>query len=579
MSTRNAQQFLGGAWIWLSLLMLSGVINLLALSGAFYMLQVYDRVLTSHSIETLVVLSALVAGLYLIFGLLDAIRAQILSRVGSRFDEELMPRAQESATWAVLANPPTADPVQPIRDVDLMRGFLTSAAPSALLDLPWIPLFLGFVWLLSPALGFLALGGLLALVTLAWLTDAATKGLEQTVSSRASLRSQELNSSLRNAETAAAMGFATDAAIRFLDANNRYCDAQGRSTDVIAWFAAASKVVRLLLQSAILGLGAYLAIHDQITTGGMIAASIAAARGLAPAELAIASWRTFSAARQSFGRLRPLAQSTATHTHPIALPAPRSTVSLERASVLNPITRRLCLSNVSLQLQAGSGLAIVGKSGSGKSTLARVLVGVCPLANGTLRFDGTPMDRWPVQDRGPLIGYLPQAVDLSDGTIADNIARLDPNPNSDLVVEAAKAAGIHEVIVHLPDGYETRVGTTGFALSAGQRQLVGLARALYGKPFLLVLDEPNTNLDSDGEAALIEALHGARRRGAIVVVIAHRRSMLGVCDLVAQLEGGQLRVFGPKSEVLENTVRAMPAANAPGRASRQSDTSKRMQAP
>lgn len=545
----------GHLWIWTTLIVLSGALNILALSGAIYMLQVYDRVLTSHSVETLVVLSVLVAGLYVAFGLLDALRSQMLLRLGARFDQHMMPLAHRSTLGRVMLQQGQGDPLQPVKDVDVVRTFLSGPAPGVVLDLPWMPVFLGFVWLISPPLGLLSVAGLLVLCAIAWLTHAVTKGLDEKAAAAAALRSRELESSVRGIEPALAMGFRNDLLARYMDANSRFCEAHSRSGDHATYFAAASKVVRLLLQSGILGLGAYLALQDLISTGGMIAASIAATRALAPAEQAIGSWRGITSARDSYRRLQNLVSGSQKAPAPSALPRPSRSLSIERAMVLHPGGRRLILSGISFDLRAGSGLVVTGKSGSGKSSLARVLAGVAPLAQGSLRFDGTPLERWATSEGGSFIGYMPQTVELYEGTIAENIARLDSEAPAEWVEAAAQAAGVHDLILQLPEGYETRLIPGGQQLSAGQRQLIGLARALYDDPFLIVLDEPATNLDAESEKTMLASLQKARRRGAIVVVVTHRSSVLGVCDLVARLDGGQIKAFGLKSEVLENTVR------------------------
>lgn len=554
------------------LFLISGAINVLTLSGAFYMLQVYDRVLTSHSIPTLVALTALVGGLYVVYGILDVIRAQILIRLAGRVDAALMPAAYTAMLRSSAGGVSPAMAGQCLRDVDAVRSFLSGSGPIAFLDLPWTAIFLVFVWLLSPVLGLLTLAGLAVLVALAFVTNLVTRKLEP-VSSQAQLaRADEAEAGARAADAVAAMGFAHEASVRFLDANAAHLSVQKKANDLVATLGGISKVVRLMIQSGILGAGAYLAILGDITAGGIIAASLAAARALAPVEQAIGSWRAFSGFRLSMSRLRSTLGNTTSNTDPLPLPLPAKSLTADRISVLAPDSRRVVVNQISFELKAGQGLAIVGRSGSGKSTLARALAGAWPAAGGAVRLDGTPIDRWSAETRGQFMGYMPQSVELFPGTIADNISRLEHDPPPAAIVAAAKAAGLHDVIVQLPDGYETKLKANGAPLSMGQRQQLALAAALYREPFVVVLDEPNANLDTEGEEALVSALRAVRKRGGIAIVVAHRRSLLNACDSVAILDNGRLTSFGPKSEVLSAPVtsinersRATPAAAAPQR--------------
>lgn len=533
-----------------AVLVMSGVINVLALSGAFYMLQVYDRVLTSQSVPTLVVLSILVAGLYVAFGLLDVLRGQLMLRIGTRLDVLIMPAAYSAAVRGQLGGQAPHEALQPVRDVDTVRNFLASAGPLAVADLPWMPIFLVFVWFLSPALAAVTAAGVAFLVVIAMVTDFATRRLEKRISAAGLSRSLELDATLRNCEPLVAMGMKPEAALRFLKSHNEVVAYQRKAGDIVMALGGLSKVTRLMLQSAILGFGAFLAIKGDISLGAIVAASIASARALAPVEQAITGWRALSQARAGMQRLAPLLAQPAGDARAITLPSPKRTAALDQIAVRAPVSGNLLLHSVSMQLNAGQGLAIVGASGSGKSTLARVIAGVWVPAHGTVRLDGAPIDRWDQADRGGFIGYMPQHVDLFPATIAENIARLDETPDSRAVIAAAEAAGIHDVILNLPQGYETRLGLGGTPLSAGQRQQIGLARALYGNPFLVVLDEPNANLDQQGEEALIKALKSVREKGSIVVVVAHRRSILSALDTVAVVDAGRLKTFGAKADVL-----------------------------
>lgn len=535
----------------MALLLISGVVNVLALAGALYMLQVYDRVLTSQSVPTLVMLTVAVAGVYVAHGILEAIRGQLLLRIGMRFDEILMPAAYGQIVDRSLKGHSPHEAVQPLRDVDTVRSFLASPGPIAVVDLPWTPVFLGFVTLLSPTLGLLTAGGLVIIVALAIATDWATRSIDHHAQSTSGLRGAEIDATLRNCEPLAAMGMATEAGERFMQRHLELASCQRRSGDRVIGIAAVSRVARMMLQSAILGTGAYLSLQGDLTIGAIVAASIAAARALVPIEQAIGSWHAVAAARSSFSRLRALDRQLAPAVPQVPLPLPHQSIALENVAVRAPGSGTPIIAPLSMQLVAGQGLAIVGASGAGKSSLARAIAGAWPAAYGTIRFDGAPFERWPRADRGRFIGYLPQVVELFPGTIAENIARLDDRPDGAAVVAAARAAGIHQTILDLPSGYDTRVDQ-GAPLSAGQRQQLGLARAIYGDPFVVVLDEPNANLDEAGERALLEAIKRIRARGGIAIVIAHRRSILASLDTIAILDAGRLTKIGPKADVLRS---------------------------
>ncbi len=524
------------------------------------MLQVYDRVLTSHSVPTLVALSVLAIGLYLFQGTLDVIRGQALVRLGSRLDRRLAPLAHDAVVSLPLAGASTTAALQPLRDIDAMRAFLASQGPVAILDLPWMPAYLVFVFLLHPWLGALAAGGTALLVVLTWLTERLTRPINAAATQAAASRMSLADANARNAEVLRAMGFGGRAAERFARANAEHLGLQARASDIGGGLGGLSRVLRMMLQSAILGLGAYLTIRGDVSAGAIIAAAIASSRALAPVELAIAHWRGFVAARQGYARLKHTLAALPDAGTPLLLPAPRRGLAVDNVSLAAPGGQRLILANVRFELAAGQALGVIGASAAGKSTLARALTGVWPLARGAVRLDGAALERWPAEELGRHIGYLPQEVALFDGTIADNIARFEAPPDSPAIIAAAQAADVHEMILRLPDGYETRLGPGGLALSAGQRQRLALARALYRDLFLVVLDEPNSNLDADGEAALTRAIAGIRARQGICVVVAHRPSALAALDLVAVLSAGQLTAFGPKDEVLRKVLR--PAATA-----------------
>lgn len=541
---------------------ISGTVNLLALTGSFYMLQVYDRVLLSKSIPTLVALSFLALGLYIFQGALEITRSQLLVRIGGRVDRRLLVAAHDAAMRLPLLGRQGADAQQPIRDVDTIRGFLGGQGPVAILDLPWMPLYVAFVFLLHPILGCVTLAGGVVLIGITLWTERLAKEPTRALVSSALHRVSLMEAATRNAEVLRAMGFGHRAMRRFAVASAEHLAAQEKLSDLTGGFAAASRVIRLVLQSALVGLGAYLTIHGEMSAGAIIACSIAASRAYAPIEIAIANWKGFVAARQSAERLSTVLDGHGPNQVPLQLPPPVSSLSVENISVKIPGTQRVVVNSVSFELKAGQALALIGQSAAGKSSLARAVVGVWAVGRGAVRLDGAAIDRWSVEQVGGYIGYLPQDVELFDGTIKENICRFEETASSKAVIAAARGAGVHEMILRLPDGYETQLGDRGMALSAGQRQRIALARALYGAPFLVVLDEPNSNLDAEGEVALSKAIRGVRARGGIVIVIAHRPGVLAAVDLVGVMNGGQITAFGPRDEVLRRAIRPTQGAVA-----------------
>ncbi|WP_166298506.1 type I secretion system permease/ATPase [Bradyrhizobium sp. 2S1] len=538
----------------LAVSVISGIINLLTLTGSLYMLQVYDRVLASHSVPTLVSLSVLMFVLYAFYGVFDLLRNQASGRAAVLFDRRVAGSVQAMAVNLPLKGASRSTAQQPVRDVDTIRTFLASGGPVAFLDLPWMPLYLAVVFLLHPLLGVMCLAGVLLLVLLTFLSELLSRH-EVRASARAdAARKAIADANARNAETLQAMGFVGRAVHRFERANQSYLTLQVKASDVTSKLAAVSKFLRLTLQSAILGLGAYLTIRGEVTGGAIIAASITTSRAMAPVEQVIAHWRNFLAARHSFDRLSKMLDRFTVAAPSLALPPPVERLTLANATVCVPGTQRPVLCDVGFELRSGQALAIIGPSAAGKSSLARAITGVWPLLHGSVRLDGAELDGWTSDELGKHIGYLPQDVTLFEGTIAENICRLEEEPDSRAIIAAAKAADVHDMILHLPVGYETNVGPDGSALSAGQRQRVALARALFGDPFLVVLDEPNSNLDAEGECALSAAIQGVRDRGGIVLVIAHRPSALNSVDHVAMINAGRLSAFGPKDEVLKKVL-------------------------
>jgi PrtD family type I secretion system ABC transporter len=545
----------------------SGLINLLALTGSLYMLQVYDRVLPSHSTPTLVALTILMIVLYGGHGLLDLIRTRVMARVGLKIDAALRSKVFEAVLLLPLRTTGDHHGLQPVRDLDQIRGFLSGLGPTSIFDIPWIPLYLAVVFLLHPLLGAFATAGAVVLICVTALTEVRSSGPMQAAAVSGNMRALFGEAARRNSETIHAMGMGARAETIWRDLNGRFLADQLAASDATTGLGTFSKILRMLLQSGMLGLGAYLAVRGDVTAGAIIAASIIMSRALAPIELAIAHWRGFVAARQGYKRLKMLFKDMPVDQALMPLPRPTRTLNVEALTVAAPGAMQPIVQGISFVLQAGGGLGVIGPSASGKTTLARALVGAwLPMPRGgSIRLDGATLDQFGTQALGLDIGYLPQAIELFDGTVAENIARLDRGAPSEAVIKAATLAGVHEIILRLSDGYNTRVGEGGSVLSAGQRQRVALARALYGDPFVLVLDEPNSNLDTAGDAALTQAISSVRARGGIVIVIAHRPSALAGVDQVLALAGGRMQAFGPKEEVLRSVLQPTQHAIVPPR--------------
>jgi PrtD family type I secretion system ABC transporter len=542
---------------------MSCMINLLYLTGSLFMLEVYDRVLPSRSVPTLIGLIILAGFLYAAQGLLDLIRGRILGRVGTSLDEALNARVFDTVVRLPLVTGGRGEGLQPLRDLDNVRSFLGGMGPGAFFDLPWLPFYLAICFAFHVLIGVTALVGAIILVTLTVMTEFLSRAPARQALGLAARRNDLAATSRRNAEVLVAMGMSGRMSRRWADANQHYLDGNQRASDVAGGLAAVAKVLRMMLQSAVLAVGAYLVIYQEATAGIIIAGSILSARALAPVDLAIAHWKSFIAARQSWHRLNHLLQSMPVRATPTLLQAPSSRLSVEAVSILPPGDQRLIVQDVTFALSAGNGLGIIGPSGSGKSSLVRALVGVWQPARGKVRIDGAALDQWSPDVLGRYIGYLPQDVELFAGSVAQNICRFDPEATSDAIIAAAKEAGVHEMIIKMPEGYDTYVGEQGTALSAGQAQRVGLARALYGNPFLIVLDEPNSNLDTEGDEALTRAIRGARERGAIVVVVAHRPIGIEAVDQLLVLRDGRMQAFGPKETVLGQVLQPRVAAPSP----------------
>jgi len=535
----------------------SGVVNLLTLSGSIYMLQVYDRVIPSHDLATLFGLSAIVLIAFLLQGYFDALRSRMLARIAALFDIELQERIHFALVTLPLRGTKPTLAQQPLRDLDQVRAFLAGAGPTAFLDMPWIPLFLIALFLFHPAIGAVAICGAAAIVAMTFLTERQSRSAAK-VSTEGSAQRQTLADALRqNAEVVRALGMTGRLAERWSSTNEHYIHHNTRLADVHANLSAAAKVLRFVLQSAVLGVGAYLTVMEQASGGIMIASSIMMGRALAPVEVALANWKQLVAAREGLVRLRAVLKATEAPALPaVVLQRPQHTLAVENVSVVVPGTQKTVLSQISFGLRAGMGLALLGASAAGKSSLAKALVGIWPAAMGTVRLDGAAIDRWHSDDLGRHVGYLPQDVALFDGSVATNIARFDETAGSEAILDAAKVAGAHEMILRLPDGYDTRIGERGAALSAGQRQRIGLARALFGRPFLVVLDEPNANLDADGENALVSAIETLRREQSIVIVVSHRPNALAALNMTLVLYEGRSIAFGTREEVFARVAQS-----------------------
>jgi len=511
----------------------SGMSNILMLSGALFMLEIYDRVLPSRS-------------------------------VGHSLDDSMSLRVYDAIVRLPLKVGSKGDGTQPIRDLDTVRGFLSGSGPVAFFDLPWMPVYLAICFVFHTYIGLTALLGAVILITLAVLTEVKTRHPMRSAAQFAVARNALLEASRRNAEAITAMGMTGRISQRWHDLNRNYVAASGRASDVGGGLGAFSKVLRLLLQSTILAVGAWLVIHQESTPGIIIAGSILGARALAPVDLAIANWRGFVGARQSWHRLSRLLGHLPTASEPMPLKPPARSLLVQNAAVVPPGHQKVVCQDINFTLTAGKALGVIGPTASGKSSLARMLVGVWATARGTVRLDGATLDQWSPEALGRHIGYVPQDVELFNGTVAQNISRFDDPPDADAVIAAAQAAGVHDLIIGLPEGYETIVGEQGSALSAGQAQRIALARALYRDPFLVVLDEPNSNLDAEGDEALTRAILGLRARGAITVVVAHRPSAIAGVDYILIMAKGRQQQFGPKEEILNRV--APPSASAAPRA-------------
>ncbi|WP_290747464.1 type I secretion system permease/ATPase [Amaricoccus sp.] len=533
----------------------SAVVNILMLTGSLYMLQVYDRVLSSSSRETLVALTILVAGLFAIMGVLDYVRARVASRIGATVQSRLDERVFRAVLRRSVLSSERARPASGLKDLEAVQRFMSSPVLFAIFDMPWAPFFIALIYTFHPLLGHLAIAGMVILVIITLLNQHFTRKHEAEAN-QATMHGDGFAETIRQqGELIHALGMRDAALSRWSKLRQRATRAQLASSDRVGQFSTISKTFRFFLQSAMLGLGAYVVLRGEMSAGAMIAGSILMGRALAPVEQAIGGWPLFVRARIGWDHLRTLLSSTPDHAAVTPLPRPRAFLDITQITVFPPDQQKASLRMLDFQIRPGQALGVIGPSASGKSTLARVLTGVWRPASGSVRLDGAALDQYDPDTLGRYIGYLPQDVVLFDGTVAENIARLDPNPDPEAVVAAAQRAGAHEMILQLPQGYDTPVSAGGARLSGGQKQRIGLARAFYGDPVMLVLDEPNSNLDAAGQDALNVAIRQAKSEGRVVVIMAHRPAGIAECDLILIIDGGMTKAFGPRDEVLKAHVR------------------------
>lgn len=530
-------------------------VNMLMLTGPLYMLNVYDRVLGSRSLETLIALSVLVAFLYTMMGVMDFVRGRVMGRVGARFQATMDRRVFAAVLKATTMNRALKEAATGLRDLESVQRLITSPALMALFDLPWTPLFFFGIFLFHPWMGLLGLGGGAILITIALINQFVTRKPLQAANA-ATFQSEALGSQIRaESEMVHSLGMRDAAFSRWQVARGESLDATIGAADSAGTFNALTKAFRLFLQSAMLGLGAYLVLQGELTPGAMIAGSILLGRALAPLEMIVGQWAVFQKGREGWRNLAVLLGNVPVDQPRTTLPAPAARLVADQVTVVPPGEQVAALRMISFAVEPGQAVGVIGTSGAGKSTLARALTGVWRPAGGKIRLDGAALDQYDPDVLGKHIGYLPQRVQLFDGTIKDNIARMSMSPDDAAVVDAAKKAAAHEMILKLPDGYDTRVTANGGRLSGGQIQRIGLARAMYGDPVVLVLDEPNSNLDNDGSMALNNAIKASKAAGKCVFIMAHRPAAIQECDLLLVIENGARRAFGPKDQVLKEMVK------------------------
>jgi ATP-binding cassette subfamily C exporter for protease/lipase len=527
----------------------SAISNMLALVPSLYMLQVYDRVLASRNETTLLMLSLMMLAAYLFLSGLELIRSFVLIRVGAHFDMQLNKRVYTAAFEQNLKRV-GGNAGQALADLTNVRQFLTGNALFAFFDAPWFPFYLIVIFIFEPSLGFFALGGTVVLIALAYVNERVSHKPLAEANTMAIASTTLATNNLRNAEVIESMGMLPNLQARWFKIHSKFLHLQAQASEKAGMVGAATKFVQTSLQSLVLGFGALLVLEGKISPGMMIAASILVGRALAPVQQVIGVWKTVASTRSAYERLTALLQANPAREVGMALPKPLGNIQVEAVTAAPPGTQAPVLKGVNFALAAGDVLGVIGPSGSGKSTLARLLVGVWPAAVGRVRLDGADIYQWNKGELGPHLGYLPQDIELFAGSVSENIARFG-EVDAEKVVLAAKRAGVHDLILHFPKGYDTILGDGGAGLSGGQRQRLGLARAMYGDPSVLVLDEPNSNLDDVGEAALLKAINDLRERGKTIVLITHRTNVIGATSKLLMLRDGQVAMFGPTNQVLQ----------------------------
>lgn len=541
-------------WFFITTFVFSFFVNALMLTGPLFMLQVYDRVLGSRSEETLLALAILATFLYLMMGILEYARGRILARAGALFQTRLDHRVFSAVLGQAGLAAGRLGPNTGLRDLESVQRLLSSPALFAVFDMPWTPVFLFAIFIFHPWLGYLALAGGALLITLTVLNQLLTKQVVADAN-MATVQADSFADSIRaEAELVQSLGMRQAVYDRWMQFRQTSLAKTISSSDRTGTFSGATKTLRLFLQSAMLALGAYLVLQNEMTGGAMIAGSILLGRALAPVEQAIGQWPLVQRAQTGWKRLSELLEKSPTEPVRTQLPVPRAILDVQQLTVIPPGEKQAVLRMMSFRVEPGKAMGVIGQSGSGKSTLARAVIGVWPAAGGKIRLDGAAIDQYDPDILGSYIGYLPQRVTLFEGTIADNIARMATEPNPELIVKAAKSAGAHDMILRMPDGYDTRVSPNGGRLSGGQIQRIGLARAMYGDPIILVLDEPNSNLDSIGSDALNSAIREMKSQGKSVLIMAHRPAAIAECDLLLVIEDGMRKAFGPRDEVLKSQV-------------------------
>ncbi|MFL1460984.1 type I secretion system permease/ATPase [Roseococcus sp. DSY-14] len=529
----------------------SGVVNLLQLTVSLYMMQVFDRVLATRNTDTLLFLTLIALFALLVLAALEAVRSVVMQRVAAWIELRVAPEGFRRAIESQLRGRPYR--MEALRDLALCRGFLGSPGMLALYDVPWVPVYLAVIFMLHPLMGWIALGGAALLFGLTLLTEAISSGLMREANTAAMQSQRRAEAIVRNAEVIDSMGMAPAVMARWREGVAAMTPPQQKAADRVALILATTKFFRLAVQLAVLGVGCWLVLQQQLTSGASIAGSIIMGRALAPVEQLIGGWKALVAARQGYARLQAFLVQPRIRPAGMPLPAPDGRLEVERVSFGFPGQAVALIKGVNFALAPGESLAVIGPSAAGKTTLIRLLIGTLPASAGTVRLDGADVYTWQREDFGRHLGYLPQDVELFDGTVMRNIARMG-EPDAEAVFAAARLAGCHEMILRLPLGYDTEIGEGGQHLSGGQRQMIGLARALYGSPRLVVLDEPNSNLDGDAEANLVESLGRLKAEGTTVVLVSHRPALVQGVDKVLLLKEGAIEMFGPRAEVLKRLM-------------------------